>query len=353
MVSESCRKLKKLISQKKKIYPISNHFDQYLRYFNRSFRLPLQYEELLRFSDSFSLYDKQGEDTLWVSVSYPPSEQKDIFERLLIVYAYLRSGGSTNNLKHLIVDRLDLCLYGNTKPFRVRIVNTLNENFDYYYIKEADASRLYGLELEHILSPNRIEFMYYENTLIEEHIYGIPGDAFIGKYLNAPDSNKVRLAKEFVKFNERCFIRLLGDMHSANFVVDVTMDFEENYYRIRGIDFDQQSYEASKKVYLPQFFPQNYAYVRLAMDHLSPESIEQYKKEEQALIRQRVLSSSYRINRLLSIMCQDTIAPFANVSALAKTLAKHYRNDEFYKCRSMGELVAKSLEQLGESSSQG
>ncbi len=341
--------MKKLISRKKKTYSISAPFDQYLRYFNRSCRLPLRYEELLRFSDSFSLYDKNGEDTLWVSVSYAPSEQREVFRRLLKIYAYLRADGSTENLKHLIVDRVDLCLYGNTKPFRIRIVNTLNENFDYFYIKEADASRLYGLELEHILSPNRIGFMYFENTLVEEHIYGIPGDVFTKKYLQDPHSNKVRLAKEFVKFNERCFIRLLGDMHAANFVIDVTMDFEENYYRIRGIDFDQQSYEGNKKVYLPQFFSQNYAYVRLAMDHLTPESIEQYQKEEQSLIRQRIHSSSYRLCRLLEIMRNDSIAPFTHVTALSSALAEQYHNKDFLKCRSMGEIVARSLIQIEKS----
>src|SRR6185312_359267 len=101
--------------------------------------------------------------------------------------------------------------------------------------------RLYGLELEHVLSPNRTYFLTSGDTLVEEHIYGIPGDHFIARYL-AWNLNEVRLAKEFVKFNERCFLRLLGDMHAANFVVDITLDIEENMYRLRAIDFDQQSY---------------------------------------------------------------------------------------------------------------
>jgi len=42
--------------------------------------------------------------------------------------------------------------------------------------------------------------------------------------------NPIRLAKEFEKFNERCFVRLLGDMHSSNFVIDVTPDFEETNF---------------------------------------------------------------------------------------------------------------------------
>ena len=72
---------------------------------------------------------------------------------------------------------------------------------------------------------------------------GIPGEQFIRTRLNDIDLNKIRLTKEFVKFNERCFVRLLGDMNSSNFVIDITPDFEEISYRLRAIDFDQQSYE--------------------------------------------------------------------------------------------------------------
>ena len=56
-----------------------------------------------------------------------------------------------------------------------------------------------------------------------------------------PDTNMIRFAKEFVKFNERCFVRLLGDMRSYNFVVNVIPDVEDFQYRVRAIDFDQQS----------------------------------------------------------------------------------------------------------------
>jgi predicted unusual protein kinase regulating ubiquinone biosynthesis (AarF/ABC1/UbiB family) len=57
--------------------------------------------------------------------------------------------------------------------------------------------------------------------LVEEHIQGIPGDDFIKKKSEDPNLNAMRLSKEFIKFNERCLVRLLGDMHSSNFVVEV------------------------------------------------------------------------------------------------------------------------------------
>ena len=78
--------------------------------------------------------------------------------------------------------------------------------------------------------------------------------------------NKVRLAKEFVKFNERCFVSLLGDMRSYNYVVNVTPDVEEEQFRVRSIDFDQQCFEGDLKVYLPQFYPENNDIVNLCMN---------------------------------------------------------------------------------------
>ncbi len=57
--------------------------------------------------------------------------------------------------------------------------------------------------------------------------------------------------------DERCFIRLLGDMRSYNFVVIITPDFEDAQIRIRAMDFDQQSYNGRKNYYLPQFFKEN------------------------------------------------------------------------------------------------
>jgi hypothetical protein len=43
--------------------------------------------------------------------------------------------------------------------------------------KESRCFSIYGLELEHILSPDKINFLVYNDTL-EEHIMGIPGDVF-------------------------------------------------------------------------------------------------------------------------------------------------------------------------------
>ena len=59
---------------------------------------------------------------------------KDIFEGLKQIYVLLRSGGDKKILANLYVDRVDIAS-GNTKPFRIRIVNQYNDNHDYFYKK--------------------------------------------------------------------------------------------------------------------------------------------------------------------------------------------------------------------------
>jgi hypothetical protein len=201
------------------------------------------------------------------------------------------------------------------------------------------------LELEHILSPNRITFFTDRGTLVEEHIPGIPGDLFLQQMMNDPGTNKIRLAKEFVKFNERCFVRLLGDMRSYNFVVDITPDIEDYQFRIRAIDFDQQSYEGRKNLYLPQFFKENFPYVRLCLEHLNNESIAQYQAEERTLITFRLASSRYRIKELLDIMAKDEISTPEKIEQLKNELNTHLHTNVFSKCHSMGQVVKRHLKQ--------
>jgi hypothetical protein len=335
-----------LISKKKIIYSISPGLRRYLIKYSREVDIPIHYHELLRYTSSIALYDSKDQDTLWETVFYDQSDREEIHLYVKKIYALLKAGGDMSVMEHLYVDRIDLCVYGNTQPFRVRIVNRINDNFDYFYIKNADASRVYGLELEHLLSPNRISYLVHKNTLIEEHIAGIPGDKFMRVHMQDPHLNPIRLAKEFVKFNERCFVRLLGDMHSSNFVIDVTPDFEETHYRIRAIDFDQQSYEGKKSIYLPQYFKENNVLIQLGMKYITPESMRQYQKEERALIAHRLRSSQKGIEDILRSMEHDKISLPANIQSLKIELAKHYGNDKFLEASNMGQILRISLEQL-------
>ncbi|ARA93506.1 hypothetical protein AWN76_010295 [Rhodothermaceae bacterium RA] len=332
-----------LISRKKAIYPISDYLRSYLERYQRLFDQGIRYEDLTRYTNSVPLYDEQGEDTLWSTVLFSPIEQQEIHAQLCLTYALLKGYGDLSIAENLYIDRVDLCLYANTLPFRVRIVNRLNDNHDYFYVKRADANRVYGLELEHILSPSRIHYFIRDTTLIEEHIIGIPADVFMHEGMPEGRFDQVRLAKEFTKFNERCFVRLLGDMHAGNFVIDITRDFEKWHYRMRPIDFDQQSHHWRKQVYMPQFYPQNQPMIKMGMRCLVPENVLQYQREERALIANRVRVSHGRFEALMDVMSEDLIAPPENVDRLRSQLNQHYDTDRFTPCLTMGELVRVSI----------
>ncbi|RYF86625.1 MAG: hypothetical protein EON98_03145 [Chitinophagaceae bacterium] len=330
-------------SRKKPFFPVNASLRQYLKTHGRETSLPVSYNDLLNITYSVPLRDKAGKDTLWEKALYDMRDWEYINQGLINLYAILKTEGDYTYTKHLDVARIDYCSFGNSNPFRIRIVNRYNDNYDHYYIKKEDASRVYGLELEHMLSPNRMIFLTGNDTLVEEHIPGIPGDLFIKDYLDRSDTNKIRLAKEFVKFNERCFVRLLGDMRSYNYVIEITPDIEDFQYRIRAIDFDQQSYEGRKNLYLPQFFKENAKLVDLSLKLLNTDSIEQYRAEERTLIAYRVAASRYRLIDLLNIMSNDIISTDKKRDQLKEELEAYYQSQVFSRCKTMGEMVKQML----------
>lgn len=324
---------------RKQFFSINQDFREYLAHFDRALDLPVSYEDLLKYEDSFPLMDAEGNDTLWQTLIYEQQFAREIYDGLKKIYVILRSGGDESALKNLYIDRVDFCTFGNTKPMRVCVVNQYNDNHDYFYVKKADASRIYGLELEELLSPNHINFLVHNDTLIEEHIIGVPGDDFIKNYLTRPDLHEVRLAKEFIKFNERCFVRLLGDMRAYNYVVEVTPDFEQNQYRVRAIDFDQQSYEGRRSLYLPQFFKNNLPVVKLCTDLINLETSQQYQREERSLIYRRINFAQDRVNHLRECMCNDQISTTEKAYQLRRQLASMHNEKSFLRCNSMGEIT--------------
>lgn len=331
------------ISKKKIPVRVSAGLRGYLSAYGRLVEAPIEYNDLTRYDSTIPLYDSAGKDTLWESVFYPQADMQEVHSALKMLYSILKAAGDLSVMEHLSIDRVDVCTYANTQPFRIRVVNDINDNFDYFYVKNADASRIYGLELEHLLSPNRINHFVHKDTLIEEHIIGIPGDAFINHYLGQEQLNKTRLAKEFVKFNERCFVRLLGDMHSSNFVVDVTPDFEEITYRIKSIDFDQQSYEGKRNIYLPQYFKQNNPLIAIGLEQMTPETARQYRKEERVMIGNRIKAEKQRIRDLLDVMSLDKLSSQEKIFQLRKELADYYQEPRFHECEHMGDILRLSL----------
>jgi hypothetical protein len=340
MMDHPCPDALPLIERRKQQYPITASLGQYLHHFGRLSQIPLVYDDLTHFEASVPYENPKGEETLWLTVAYNPESMAELRPMLTKIYAILKIGGDLAMAEHLEVERIDFGEFGNSRPFRIRITNTFNGNSDYYYVKQADASRIYGLELEHILSPNRINYLVNGNTLIEEHIAGVPGDMFRRDYLPDAALNKVRIAKEFVKFGERCYARLLGDMRTVNYVVDITPDFEEVQYRVRPIDFDQQSYEGSLQVYRAHRFPDNKPVDDLVHAHLNNQTIIQYRSEERSQIALRSRLARTRLTGLFSTMRKDTLAPEEHFESLRNDLSARYGERFFESCRSMGDLTA-------------
>ena len=334
----------KLMSKKKPFFPITKELNEYLSLYNRNLKIPIFYEDLKRFSGSVVVYNKNDKDTLWVRVFYSEYERADIDLSLKKVYNLLHSDGNESNIDFLNIDAIDYCTFGNSKPFRIKIRNKLNDNFTYFYVKKADASRVYGLELENLLSPYNLNFLINQDTLIEEHVAGIPGDEFYEEYLiNCNNSEKSQIAKEFVKFNERCMIRLLGDMRSYNYVIIPTHDFDQVVYKIRAIDFDQQCFEGNLKVYRPQFFKENKQVMNLVKDKLDSKSVDQYKIEERSIIAKRILSSENRTKEILKCIMSDNISTKENVNILSKQVFSLTRDKNFNNVINMGEILRGSF----------
>lgn len=104
--------------------------------FRRERELPVTYERLRDFHASVPLLDAAGRNTLWETVAYRAEDMPALNEGLKLIYALLRVNGDFSVMEHLYIDRVDFCSFGNSTPFRIRIVNAYNDNQDYFYIKK-------------------------------------------------------------------------------------------------------------------------------------------------------------------------------------------------------------------------
>ncbi len=336
--------MKKLISKKKPFFPISNILKKYLTNYNRWVEIQLSYEDLLRFQGGIVVYDDSDNDTLWTRVYYSESELNEINYNLKKLYTILHSDGNESMITYLNIDAIDYCTFGNSKPFRIKVRNILNDNFTYFYIKKTDSSRVFGLEFEHMLSPYNLNFLVNESTLIEEHIAGIPGDVFIKDMLpKCSESEQAQIAKEYVKFNERCMIRLLGDMRAYNYVIIPIHDFDQVIYKIRAIDFDQQSFEGKFSVYRPQFFKENQPLIKMIQKKLTHDSVDQYKIEERSIVAKRILSNQKKIDQLLISMKESPITTNKNLNKLKLEIYNFTKDKAFRDSKSMGDVMEASL----------
>lgn len=137
------------ITRRKDFISITPELETYLDQVERYFSLPCTYADLLTFTERYPLMDKHDNPTYWASVIYPRELQQELYPKLTSIYSLLKTG-NLQAVSHLYVERVDFCEFGNSRPFRIRVVNQYNDNYDHFYMKQSDSSRIYGLELEHL-----------------------------------------------------------------------------------------------------------------------------------------------------------------------------------------------------------
>ncbi len=322
----------------KEVYPVSTALQQYLQQYKKDTPLPIAYKELLHYEYTNAIKDKNGKHTHWERVVYNEKILVELKEKLLLLYAQLK------NETEIQIESIDFCEFANSMPFRINII-TQNNVSDFFYIKLADASRIYGLLLEQLLTNNHINFLYHQNTLVEEHIEGVPGDDFLETVDELNKEEKKLLAAAFIRFNESCFARLLGDMRSYNFVV-VRNPAAQNPFTVKAIDFDQQCYEGKLNLYLPQFYKENFRYVQLATVMLGNEEIETIRGKERAAIARLVVKYHTVLSALLAVMKKEELSETYKVVSLCKELNQYHRSHDFSHCKTMGSLVQQQLQVL-------
>ena len=79
-----------------------------------------------------AILDKDDRDTLWVDCLYAQGERDSNLKRL---YSILHADGSDTILPFLTVDSIAYCTFGNTKPFRIKVRNIINDNYLFLYVK--------------------------------------------------------------------------------------------------------------------------------------------------------------------------------------------------------------------------
>ena len=78
-------------SRRKPMYPVNNQLRQYLRVHGREVKLPVTYDNLLNYTWSVAIIDKNGKDTLWERTTYDSRDWDYIRDGLVKIYAILKN----------------------------------------------------------------------------------------------------------------------------------------------------------------------------------------------------------------------------------------------------------------------
>jgi hypothetical protein len=323
----------------KEVFEVSKGLQQYLKKYHRDIELPIAYNDLLNYQYTNAIKDENGKHTHWENVVYAADVLKTLHKKLLSTFQLLTLQQANN----FVISAIDFCEFANSMPYRITVLCKQTKVLSWFYIKMADASRLFGLELEYLFSTNTINFLYHKNTLVETHIDGIPGDDFIVRVVNMQLAEKIAVAKAFIEFNEHCFARLLGDMRSYNFVV---LNNTDGTYTFKPIDFDQQCYEGNLALYFAQFYKENYQYFQLVTEVLNNQLIEQHRQLARKNMAEQAKYKQLQIVHILEVLLPEQITDGYKIIQLKNGLNAYFKIDEFTDCKTMGNILIQLLQQL-------
>lgn len=228
-------------------------------------------------------------------------------------------------------------IYGRTNPLRVK-VHFGNHTEKVFYAKELDEKRLFGIELEDILSEHKYNYSasggaIYEDEVKGDEIYRLSNEA----------RNDVSFLEEMAKLDYRAFLMLLKDLNPIanphNCVVSKRTLREGYTYEVRPIDFDGlfEIEDFQEESVLSGQRDQ-------VIDKLGKEKYTLLRALEKEGIKKRYCQNSERVNELLGVIGSSDECN-TNVSRISCLLSKYYHDPKvrFYEAKNMGELLGMHL----------
>ena len=225
----------KLISKKKVTFPVTPSLQVYLDAHGRSIEIPVSYDDLLRF-EGMPILDGNARTRSGsiACTACRPGRARPQFEAAVL---HPHADGSDTILPFIRWTASRFALY-NTKPFRVKARMSSTTTTFSCTSRNATLPASTGWNgATSVAEPH--------HSCLPEHLSrntsSASRDIFIAQRWNPVHAGQRAPPKS--TSTTTLLLAAPGDMRSYNYVVVITQDFDRIQYRLRAIDFDQQSYE--------------------------------------------------------------------------------------------------------------
>lgn len=238
-------------------------------------------------------------------------------------------------LRALEVRTAELIPYADNEPVRVEVASDVLEPRA-FYAKPFGEQRMFGLELEHLVS-RPYNFVVSGSGIFEEEVPGIEG-VTMEKADERLDEAYVR---ECARFEARCQALLFGDMHEYNWLVEQRRrpDSSEVRYEIRTIDPDKL-FELDELKYV--VFSRERRQEMIGV--IGEDAYEAEAAFERKRMRNSFLDNRERVDEVLRLVGNSEICnAVVKRYDLAQKLAIYHRNEDFYNAENAGELLERHL----------